>query len=71
MPSVCLPLFLKKEQSITAIIVWSGFKATREKILIKLWKVKAFEKVTTVGFFTQTAITTEIREVDQAKRPAK
>jgi hypothetical protein len=37
-----------------------------EEILIKLWKVKAFEKVTTVGFFTQITITTEIREVDLA-----
>ena len=35
-----------------------------EKILIKLWKVKALEKVTTVGFFAQITITTEIREVD-------
>jgi hypothetical protein len=31
-----------------------------------LWKVKAFEKMTTVGFFAQTTITTEIREVDLA-----
>jgi hypothetical protein len=31
-----------------------------------LWKVKAFEKVTTVGFFAQTTITTEIGEVDLA-----
>jgi hypothetical protein len=38
---------------------------------MKLWKVKAFEKVTTVGFFTQTAITTEIREVELAFLPAK
>jgi len=61
-----LPLFLKKEQSITAMIVCSGFKACSVEILIKLWKIKAFEKVTTVGFFAQTTITTEICEVDLA-----
>ncbi|MEG4891896.1 hypothetical protein QUA94_34950 [Microcoleus sp. F8-D2] len=61
-----MPLFVKKEQSITAMTVCSGFKATREEILIELWKVKAFEKVTTAGFFAQTTITTEICEVDLA-----
>ncbi|MEG4258527.1 hypothetical protein QUA41_15445 [Microcoleus sp. Pol11C1] len=51
--------------------VCSGFKATREEILIKVWKVKAFEKVTTVVFFAQITITTEIREVDLAFLLAK
>jgi hypothetical protein len=61
-----LPLFLKKEQSMTAIIVLIGIQDLLEKILIKLWKVKFFEKVTTIGFFVQRAITAEIREVNFA-----
>ncbi len=46
--------------------VCSGFKASSVEILIKLYKIKAFEKVTTVGFFAKTTITTEICEVDLA-----